>query len=1039
MQWQADCDPESVPSETTIVHADWSTYVTHLTLTVNGEERSLDVPPSRYLAEVLRYDLGLTGTKIGCDEAECGCCTVIVDGQSVDSCIYPAFKAQGAQVLTIEGLAQMREGCEDEACDALELHPLQDAFIRHGATQCGFCTPGFIMQAKTLLDENPDPSEVEIKECLKDTYCRCTGYTAIISSVKAASEYLRTGRMPDAVLPPVMEPLTQIGQPLQRPDAVDKVTGAALYTDDYTFDGMLFGATLRSEHPHARIRSIDADAARALEGVHAVLTHADVPGDPRHGLVENDWPVFAGGRYAARYVGDAIALAVAETAEIAQQALALIGVDYEVLPAVTDPRDALQPDAPQLHPDRPDGNLLKHIKVRHGDVEAGFAASDVVVERTYRTPMTEHAFLEPECALAVPAGYSGVRPSTSKERGAAEYDSDKMTVYVGSQIPYSDRRQVAKSLGLDDEEVRVIGTLMGGGFGGKEDIAGQIHAALAAQVTGRPVKILYSRQESLIFHPKRHSTIIRIKTGALRDGTLVAVEAELYGDSGAYASLGEKVMTRATTHATGPYVMPHARIDCYAMYTNNAPSGAFRGFGVTQSAFAVESNLDIVAAELGMDPAELRRKNVMRVGVETATGQELIESVGLLECLDKVEEEIKRSEDVDPDSSPSDPWAPVQIGSKRYAWGIAAGYKNTGLGGGAPDKAEAEVEVFPDGTAAIRTSSAEMGQNLVGVLAACTAQELGLPFEKVHVTVMDTDLTPDGGPSTASRQTYVSGNAARLAARAMREQMQNVLAEKFDTHPEVIAFHEGLAYVDERRLAKMHGAELPVEGANGTNGSAGGILPGSTRSISFADAVNALLAENRLPKIRYEYWAPQTQPLGTGGDMHFAFSYAVHAAQVSVDTDTGEVAVERVISAHDVGRAINPLSLLGQIEGGIVMGIGNALTENYIVEDGFPWTERLGQYKMPGIKMTPKMDSHIVEHPTADGPYGAKGVGEISSIPISPAITNAICNAVGVRCLALPVDQDALLLAMRDGEKEIDGHWGQTGEWLVVSNGTDAR
>jgi len=1013
--------------------------VTQLTLTVNGEERCLDVPPSRYLAEVLRYDLGLTGTKIGCDEAECGCCTVIVDGQSVDSCIYPAFKAQGAQVLTIEGLAQKREGCEDESCDAIELHPLQDAFIRHGATQCGFCTPGFIMQAKTLLDENPDPSEVEIKECLKDTYCRCTGYTAIISSVKAASEYLRTGRMPDAVLPPVMKPLTQIGQPLQRPDAVDKVTGAALYTDDYTFDGMLFGATLRSEHPHARIRSIDADAARALEGVHAVLTHADVPGDPRHGLVENDWPVFAGGRFPARYVGDPIALAVAETAEIAQQALALIGVDYEVLEAVTDPRDALQPDAPQLHPDRPDGNLLKHIKVRHGDVEAGFAAADVVVERTYRTPMTEHAFLEPECALAVPAGYNGVRPSTSKERGAAKYDSDKLTVYVGSQIPYSDRRQVAKSLGLDDEEVRVIGTLMGGGFGGKEDIAGQIHAALAAQVTGRPVKILYSRQESLIFHPKRHSTIIRIKTGALRDGTLTAVEAELYGDSGAYASLGEKVMTRATTHATGPYVMPHARIDCYAMYTNNAPSGAFRGFGVTQSAFAVESNLDIVAAELGMDPAELRRKNVMRVGVETATGQELIESVGLLECLDKVEEDIKSSEAADSSSLSCDPWAPVQVGSKRYAWGIAAGYKNTGLGGGAPDKAEAEVEVFPDGTAAIRTSSAEMGQNLVGVLAACTAQELGLPFEKVHVTVMDTDLTPDGGPSTASRQTYVSGNAARLAARAMRQQMQNVLAEKFDTHPEVIAFHEGLAYVDERRLAKMHGAELPVEGANGTNGSAGGILPGSTRTISFADAVNALLAENRLPKIRYEYWAPQTQPLGTGGDMHFAFSYAVHAAQVSVDTDTGEVAVERVISAHDVGRAINPLSLLGQIEGGIVMGIGNALTENYIVEDGVPWTERLGQYKMPGIKMTPKMDSHIVEHPTADGPYGAKGVGEISSIPISPAITNAICNAVGVRCLALPVDQDALLLAMRDGEKEIDGHWGQTGEWLVVSNGTDAR
>ena len=389
-------------------------------------------------------------------------------------------------MLTIEGLAQTQPCSQDASSRAPELHPLQSAFIRHGATQCGFCTPGFIMQAKTLLDENPNPTDAEIKGCLKDTYCRCTGYTAIISSVKAAGEYIRTGSMPDAQLPPVMAPLAQIGQPLERPDAVDKVTGAARYTDDYTFDGMLFGATLRSEHPHANIREVDADAARALAGVHAVLTYADVPGDPRHGLVENDWPVFAGGPYPARYVGDPIALAVAETAEIAQQALALIRVDYDVLPAVTEPRDALQPDAPQLHPDRPNGNLLKHIKVRQGDVEQGFAAADIIVERTYRTPMTEHAFLEPECALAVPAGYNGTRPPSNQEKSASDHESDKLTVYVGSQIPYSDRRQVAKSLDLADEEVRVIGTLMGGGFGGKEDIAGQIHAALAAQVTDRP-------------------------------------------------------------------------------------------------------------------------------------------------------------------------------------------------------------------------------------------------------------------------------------------------------------------------------------------------------------------------------------------------------------------------------------------------------------------------------------------------------------------------------------------------------------------------
>jgi CO/xanthine dehydrogenase Mo-binding subunit/aerobic-type carbon monoxide dehydrogenase small subunit (CoxS/CutS family) len=1002
-----------------------------LTLTVNGLTHTLDLPHTRTLAQVLRYNLGLTGTKIGCNEAECGACTVIVNGQSVDSCIYPAFKAQDATILTIEGLApawQQEQG-EVSAGPLEQLHPLQQAFVTHGATQCGFCTPGLILQAKTLLDENPHASDDEIKHCLKDTYCRCTGYIAILSAVRAAATKLRGEELPGPVLPEVMEPLESVGQPLARPDAIEKVTGEAKYADDYDFPGMLHGATLRSAHPHARILEIDTSDARAFPGVHAVLTYKDVPGDPRHGLVENDWPVFAGGDFPARYVGDPLALVVAESEDLARAALEQIRVTYAVLPAVVDPVSARQPDAPVLHADRPNGNLLKHIKVRQGDIAEGFAQADVIVERTYRTPMTEHAFLEPECSIAVPAGYDA--------------DHSKLTLYVGSQIPYSDRRQTAKSLGLEDEEIRVRGTVMGGGFGGKEDIAGQIHAALAAQVTNRPVKILYTREESLRFHPKRHATIIRVKTGARRDGKLTAVEAELYGDSGAYASLGEKVMTRATTHATGPYVVANTKIDCYAMYTNNAPCGAFRGFGVTQSAFAVESNMDLVAQALNMDPVEFRRINAMRVGTMTATGQHLRESVGLLECLDKVEGAIQRwwqetlpmlQGTPKPATAPTDLFAPVQIGSKRYAWGLAAGYKNTGLGGGAPDKSEAEVEVYPDGRAEIRTSSAEMGQNLIGVLVACTAEELGLPFQQVNALVMDTDRTPDGGPTTASRQTYVSGNAARLAARAMRERIQTVLAEKFDVPPDVIAFHEGLAYVDEERLAtvKRANGSNGHNGANGHlghaghhgNGANGSAQRGPNRTISFAEAVQAMLDEGREAKLRYEYWAPKTQPLGTGGDMHFAFSYAVHAALVSVDLETGEVAVERVAAAHDVGRAINPLSLTGQIEGGIVMGIGNALTEHYIEENGVPWTQHLGQYKMPGIKHTPVMENFIVEHQTADGPFGAKGVGEISSIPISPAIANAIATAVGVRCRALPVDQDVLLLAMQRGEAEIDRCWG---------------
>ena len=972
--------------------------MSELQLTINGHKHRLEIPPNRSLAEVLRYDLKLTGTKVGCGEAECGSCTVSVDGRTVNSCIYPAQKADGCRVTTIEGLAQSRgaAGTTGNTAGTEILHPLQQAFVDHGATQCGFCTSGILMQAASLLEQNPDPSTEAIRHSLKDTLCRCTGYTSIINAVKDAAGRLRGEEPATPDLPEVVRPMTSVGRPLPRPDAVQKVTGTAVFADDLAFPGMLWGSTVRSEHPHARIRSIRTDRARTAPGVAAVFTADDIPGNPRHGLVETDWPVFAGGEYPARYYGDPVALVVAERPEQARAARDLVEIDYEILPAVVDPVEARSTEAPVLHPDRPEGNLLKHIKVRHGDVEAGFENADVVVERTYRTPRTEHAFMEPECSLAVPAGYDD--------------NHSKLTIYVGSQIPYSDRKQVAASLGLEESAVRVRGTVMGGGFGGKEDIAAQIHAALAAGNLNRPVKILYDREESLRFHPKRHATIIRLKTGASKDGRLVAVQAELYGDSGAYASLGEKVMTRATTHATGPYAVENARIDCYAMYTNNAPCGAFRGFGVTQSAFAVESNMDQVAEQLGMDPLEFRRKNAMKVGTTTATGQLLRESVGLLECLDRVEGEIRRWKAENAPES-ADLWAPVERGSRRLAWGLAAGYKNTGLGGGAPDKSTAEVELFPDGSAEVRTSSAEMGQNLVGVLAACVSEELGLPFDKVRVLVMDTDLTPDGGPTTASRQTFVSGNAARLAARNIADRLKEVLSLSRGWDAGSIRLEDGRVFSDR-------------SGPETAERSTGSGSPGSAESLSFGQAVDLLIASGEPPRVKHEYEAPETLPLGSGGDMHFAFSYAVHAALVSVDTETGEVAVEKVAAAHDVGRAINPLSLTGQLEGGIVMGLGNALTEHYIEENGIPWTRHLGQYTMPKITMVPEMINHIVEHAVDAGPYGAKGVGEISSIPISPAIASAVYHAVGIRALALPLDQDALLLAMKKNKRELRSRWG---------------
>jgi xanthine dehydrogenase molybdenum-binding subunit len=938
-----------------------------LQFTVNGQAVSLPEKPGEMLSDLLRERLHLTGTKIGCNEAECGACTVLVDGQPVLSCSFPAVKAQGSQVMTIEGLAQASQKTLHQPA-ALEenvpaehgesgLHPLQDAFIQYGAVQCGFCIPGQLMAAYGLLQRNPDPSEAEIAHALKDTLCRCAGYPSIISAIQAAARSLRTGQ---PVEPPEIaissRPGRVVGNAHPRPDSAAKVTGAARFTDDLWFENMLHARVKRAMIPAAIVRRIDVSRAKALPGVAAVLTAEDIPGEHNHGLVIPDWPSLVGLGEAVRYVGDAVAIVAAETREIATQALEWIDVEYEPLPLVTDPVQARQPDTRAIHES---GNLLKHIKVRKGDTDQGFEQADVVLEHTFHTGPNDHAFIEPECSIArlTPDG--------------------RMEIYVGSQIPYQDRYQVARALGWAEERVHILGQLIGGGFGGKEDIAGQIHAALLAQATGRPVKLLYDRHESLIAHPKRHATQIRVKVGACKNGKITAVETELYGDTGAYASLGEKVMSRATTHSSGPYEVEHVKADCYAMYTNNPPAGAFRGFGVLQSAFAVESMMDRLAEQLDLDPVDLRRMNALRVGSITNTGQMLRESVGLLECIQKVDTEMRRLGGPDPFTSRGVADAP----HLRRAWGFAVGYKNTGLGGGAPDKAGAEVELLADGTFEVRTASAELGQGLPTVLRLIAAEELGQNPERVRVFLSDTDRTPDGGPTTASRQTFVTGNAVRQAAQALRQALCSDLAERYDIAPECIRFVEGLAQVDEQ-VIPLH------------------------------QVAAQMIADGRPPLAEYTYWAPATKPLGKGGDMHFAFSFAAQAAEVEVNTLTGEVAVLQVIVANDVGYAINPLGLKGQIEGGILMGIGHALTEDFVIENGHVITDRLARYRIPSITHTPKITSYVVEHPVEAGPFGAKGVGEIVLIPTIPAITNAVYHAVGVRVDALPVDQEKIAAAL---------------------------
>jgi selenium-dependent xanthine dehydrogenase len=925
-------------------------------LYVNGDFRQVEVGRKTSLLQVLRDEFHLTGAKNGCGQGHCGACTVIVDGKAVRSCVYLAHRADGKQVETIEGLA--REG---------ELHPLQKAFIEHGAIQCGFCTPGMIMAAKALLDAEPRPTRDDIYQALERNLCRCTGYAKIIEAILVASgQWLEVGEArPLTFAPGVADPSTTlrtglvprlaVGHPLPRPDARAKATGEAVFAADLYFEGMLHGKVLRSRYPHARVLRVDASKAKALPGIVAVLTAADVPGARNHGLLHNDWPVLAYDK--VRYVGDAIALVAAETEQIAEAALELIEIDYEPLPVVASAEAALAEDALLIHEE---GNVLKHLTFQRGDMEAAFAQADIVIENEYRTPAGDHSFLEPEAGVATVD------------------DEGNVTVYTGSQIPFDDQRQIAASLALPPEKVRVVQTKVGGAFGGKEDIHTQIHVALLAQATGRPVKLVFTRQESMIVHPKRHATVIRLKTGATKAGKLLAVQAHIVGDTGAYASLGEPVMTRTATHASGPYEVPNFKVDCYAVHTNNPPAGAYRGFGVPQATFASETQMDILAEQLGVSPFELRRINALKVGATTATGQTLWESVGLLECLERVEEEVKAAKgSEDTDLAPS----------VRRGWGVACAYKNVGLGGGLADSAGAEVELLDDGRAIVRAGAAEVGQGLVGVLTQMMVEELGVDYDKVEVILGDTGQCLDGGPTTASRQTYVTGNAVRYAARQVRQALSGAVAEELDAAPDTLVFRE-------ERVSRPDG-----------------------RSISLVEAITLAKREGRSLDASHVYTPPKTVPLEEEGDKYFAYGYAAQAVQVEVDITSGEVKVLKVIAAHDVGRAINPMAVEGQLEGGVMMGLGYALTEEFKVEEGRVLSDSLAKYKVPRIHQIPEIVPIIVEHETADGPYGAKGVGEITSIPTTAAITNAIYAACGARIFSLPATPKKIRAALERGDE----------------------
>jgi selenium-dependent xanthine dehydrogenase len=846
--------------------------------TVNGRRMTASVRPGASLLEVLRTECGLRSMKDGCaPEGSCGACTVLVDGRAVVSCATPATRVEGREVRSLEGLSQAARSV------------WANAFVHAGASQCGYCSPGIVMKAEALLARKPDPTPDEVRHALAGNLCRCTGYVKIVDAIQLVAAARR-----GAELPATEE--SGVGARVLRYEGRLQVLGERPFVADLTAPGMLHGALRFADHPRALVKRIDIGAALAAPGVVSVATWREVPGARFCGLLTADWPVLVAEGETTRYVGDVLAAVAAETRAQARAAAALVEVEYEVLEPVTDPVAALRPDAPRVHEA---GNLLSTSVVRRGDVDAAFAGSAHVIADTFETQRIEHAFLEPEAALAVP------------ERGPD--GQPRLRIHSPGQGAWEDRRQLAAMLGLPESAVRVSGVPTGGAFGGKEDLGVQGHAALLALSSGRPVSIALSRAESLRFHPKRHPMRLEYAIGADAEGHLTAVRARIIGDTGAYASVGAKVLERAAGHACGPYRVPNVDVEARAVYTNNPPCGAMRGFGVPQVTFALEGLLDVLAERVGIDGWEVRWRNALENGDRFGTGQLLTGGVGIRQTLLAVRDAYRTA---------------------RFA-GIACGAKNTGIGNGIVERGRAILRPEADGTLTLFHSWTEMGQGVHTALRQIASDALGLPAERIHVLV-DTERELDTGETTASRATVLGGQAVLRAAANLR------------------------AALDGHRLEELVGREFAGD-----------------YEVTWTTALEESEAE------------PVT---------HMSYGWA---SQVVILDDEGRLA--RVVAAQDVGRAINPLAVEGQIEGGVHMGLGYALSEAFDVEGGIPIASELKALGIIPPAGMPAVECIIVEEPEADGPYGAKGAGETVLVPTAAAVAGALHAFDGIRRRRLPM------------------------------------
>lgn len=844
------------------------------TLTVNGRE--VTCAEDKKLIRFLRDDLKLKSVKDGCSEGACGTCHVIIDGKAMKACIPTVKKTEGKSVTTVEGLSQ-------EEKDAFVY-----AFGRTGAVQCGFCIPGMVICGKNLIDHNPNPTKDEIKDAIKNNICRCTGYVKIIEGIELAAKILRG----EAQIEPQMSDGV-VGADITRLDVAEKVLGTGLYVDDYEMDDLLYASPIKSKYPRAIVKSIDASEALAMDGVVAVYTADDVPVN-KVGHIRQDWDVMIAVGDTTRYTGDNICLVVVENEDILDAAKKAVKIEYEELEPVTNPRDAIKEDAPHVHEG---GNIISHEHLIKGDPEAAKERSKYVVRDHFTTPFTEHAFLEPECVIAMPY-------------------KDGIKLITTDQSVYATQHEVSHMLDWPQERVYVENALVGGGFGGKEDMSVQHLAALVTLITGRKCKIKFSRAESIITHPKRHAADMEFEIGCDENGIFQYMKAMIYFDGGAYASLTGPVLQRACTHAAGPYNYQNMDIEGYGAYTNNVPGGAFRGFGVCQSCFAIEALINKLADEVGISDWEIRYRNAIRPGLVLPNGQIADPSTGLAETLEAVK---------------------PYFDSEKHV-GIACGLKNAGVGVGLPDMGRCSM-VVQDGMLFVQVGASDIGQGSRTVFWQMATTATGLSPDRIVVPSPSTEYAPDSGVTSGSRQTLVSGEAVRRAGVLVKNELDA-----------------------GKTLEDLEGQEF------------------------------------------YAEYLAKTDPMGIDKPnpvSHVAYGYATHL--VALDDDGN---VTKVVAAHDVGKIVNPMALGGQIEGGVVMGLGYALTEDYPLDNGVP----KGKYGTIGLfkaNKIPDIEVIIVEKPGIEYAYGAIGVGELATIPTAPAAQGAYYRLDGNFRTSLPMQDTA--------------------------------